>query len=250
MAFLLFFISFSVVGYQYQIKTIVIDAGHGGKDPGAVFNKNTKEKDITLKIALQLGQLMKRRLPQVNIVYTRKKDCFLPLFTRVDIAKRHKADLFISIHCNSSHNQEAYGTETYVMGLHKTKDNLSVAKKENAVVLMEKDYAKHYQGFDPKVPESYILFSLCQNSYGKNSLILAKNIEKQFHASKRFSRGVKQAGFLLLWSIPSPSVLIEVGFLSHKKEAKYLKSASGQRALANSILQGVLEYKKSIEQEG
>ncbi len=236
-----------MLGYQYKLKSIVIDAGHGGKDPGSIRGKNTKEKNITLKIALVLGKMLKKKLPNTKIIYTRTQDKFIPLYERAAIANKNKADLFISIHCNSAKNKDAYGTETYVMGLHKTKDNLSVAKKENAVVLMEKNYVKNYQGFNPKVPESYILFSLCQNSYNKNSLELAKNIEKQFQKSKRFSRGIKQAGFLLLWSVSSPSVLIEVGFLSNNKEVEYLKSIQGQKNIAKSILQGILDYKIKIE---
>jgi len=227
---------------KHKIKTIVIDAGHGGKDPGC-NGGDAKEKAITLKIALKLGQLIKDSLEDVKVIYTRDDDTFVELFERSAIANKNKADIFISIHCNANKNKDASGTETYAMGLHKSTGNLDVAKRENEAILKESDYEKNYDGFDPTSPEAHIMFSLYQNAYLDQSLVLASKIEKEFLNVKRQSRGVKQAGFLVLWKTTMPSILIETGFLSNPNERKFLSSDAGQKDMALSIFKAIKEYK-------
>lgn len=223
--------------------TVVIDAGHGGHDPGCQYG-GIQEKKITLGIALKLGKIIKENCKDVNVIYTRDKDVFVELWERADIANRNNADLFISVHVNANNSTVVYGTETYTMGLHKSDDNLDVAKRENAVVLMEDNYSKNYDGFDPNSPEATIIFSLFQNNYVNQSLRLASKIETQFKtANKRHSRGVKQAGFVVLWKTTMPSVLIETGFLSNATERKFLTSETGQTALATSIYRAFKEFK-------
>jgi N-acetylmuramoyl-L-alanine amidase len=241
--------SFSTVGVkQYQVKKIVIDAGHGGKDPGThgVFSE---EKDIALDVAKKLGGILNEYLPDVEVIYTRSDDRFIPLEKRADIANENGADLFISIHANalpgSSHT---HGTETYVMGTHKVEDNLNVARRENSVILMEEDFEERYAGYDPNAPESHILFALYQNAYLGNSLVLADKIESQFkHRVGRRSRGVKQAGFLVLWRTSMPSVLVELGFLTNPTEEKYLNDELGQTYVASGIFRAIRDYKNEIE---
>ncbi len=232
-----------------RVKTIVIDAGHGGKDPGCVYS-GAKEKEITLSIALKLGKLIKDSLKdEVKVFYTRMGDSFIELNERSKIANRNNADVFISIHCNHAKNHSAHGTETYVMGTHKDEGNLEVAKRENEAILLEDDYMEAYEGFDPNSPEAHILFSLYQNTFRDQSLLLAASIENFFKKRKETntSRGVKQAGFLVLWKTTMPSVLIETGFLSNTKERAYLNSGKGQNEVAESIFKAVLEYKSKIE---
>lgn len=192
--------SFSPAGLkEYRVKKIVIDAGHGGKDSGTIGSFSL-EKDVALEIALELGSIINKYIEDVEVIYTRHDDTFIGLENRANIANRNGADLFISIHCNAVDNEAVQGTETWVMGPHKTAGNLEVAKRENSVVLMEDNYEERYEGFDPTAPESHILFSLYQNAYIGNSLKLAQNIENQFKDRVgRNSRGVKQAGFLVLW---------------------------------------------------
>src|SRR6478735_8160694 len=224
--------------YDYKVKTIVIDAGHGGKDPGCLGN-NAREKDIALDIALKLGELIQHNIPDVKVVYTRKDDNFIELHERAGIANRHNADLFISIHVNSGPVGQ-YGTETYCMGLHKTESNLAVAQRENSSILMEKDKDTHYDGFDPTSPQSYIMFSLYQSATLNNSMALASKVESEFQTTlNRKSRGVKQAGFLVLWKTTMPSILIETGFLTNREEEKYLNSEKGQDEIAASVLQAI-----------
>jgi N-acetylmuramoyl-L-alanine amidase len=231
----------------YTVDKIVIDAGHGGKDTGTL-GKYSKEKTIALSIALKLGKIIKENLKDVEIIYTRDSDVFIPLDTRADHANKNSADLFVSIHANSEPGHNAQGTETWVMGLHTSDRNLEVAKKENSVILMEEDYQEKYEGFDPNSPESYILFSLYQNAYLGNSLNLAEKIEDQFkNRVRRYSRGVKQAGFIVLWKTAMPSVLIEVGFLSHNKEEHYLNDELGQTYLASGIFRAIRDYKEELE---
>jgi len=231
-----------------KIKCVVIDAGHGGHDPGAVSANKVKEKDITLKVALKLGKLIESNNSGVKVVYTRKTDVFVELHKRAAIANNNKADLFISIHCNSSKKSEPFGVETWVMGLHKSAANLEVAKKENGSILMEKDHAAKYDGFNPNSAEAYIIFSLFQNMYLNNSLSFANAIQNRFKNNlKLFDRGVKQAGFLVLYKTSMPSVLVEIGFLSNKKDEKYLAGAQGQESLVFSLYQAFLDYKSSIE---
>jgi N-acetylmuramoyl-L-alanine amidase len=246
---LLFLLSFEIHEQKSsQVKVIVIDAGHGGKDPGC-GGIYSREKDITLKIALQLGTLIESNLSDVKVIYTRKDDRFIELYDRAGIANRANADLFISIHVNSGPTH-LDGTETYCMGLHKSEQNLAVAQRENASILMEANQNQNYDGFDPNKPESYIMFSLYQNANLTNSTILAEKIEKEFSIyNKRKSRGVKQAGFLVLWKTTMPAVLIETGFLTHQEEENYLNSAKGNIEMAFAIYSAIEDYKAYIEAE-
>jgi N-acetylmuramoyl-L-alanine amidase len=184
------------------------------------------------------------------VIYTRKTDTLIPLFKRAEIANKNKADLFISIHVNANESSRVRGTETYVMGLHKSKSNLEVAKQENAAILYEEDYSKTYQGFDPNSAESYIIFSLMQNAYLEQSLDFASYIQKNFDQNTHLkNRGVKQAGFLVLYKTSMPRVLVEAGFLSNPDEEKYLNSEKGQKQLASSIYEAFKEYKQKLESE-
>ncbi len=223
-------------------RVVVIDAGHGGQDSGAV-GLNSKEKNIVLSIALKVGAYIEQNLPNVKVIYTRKTDVFIPLIERAEIANKNNADLFVSIHANSNTNTKAYGTDTYVMGLHKTQSNLEVAQKENSVIVLEDNYKSSYQGFDPNSAESYIIFSLMQNTFLDQSLNLAANIQDQFREqAQRKDRGVKQAGFLVLWTTTMPSVLIETGFISNPEEEQFLNSPQGQDYIAASIYRAIKTY--------
>ncbi len=230
-------------------KTVVIDAGHGGKDTGAVGNKS-KEKDLVLSISLLVGKYLESNLPNVDVIYTRKDDTFIPLRERANIANKNNADLFVSIHVNSNKSNKPYGTETYRMGAHKTQGNLEVAQKENAVIVYEEDYQLDYEGFDPNSTESYIMFSMMQNIHLFKSLSMASYIEDEFKTkAKRKSRGVKQAGFLVLWLTSMPSVLVECGFLSNAKEETYLLSTQNQEFLASAIYRAIKKYIIELEKE-
>jgi N-acetylmuramoyl-L-alanine amidase len=230
----------------YKIRTIVIDAGHGGHDTGCL-GSDSREKDIALKMALKLGKLIETNCPDVKVVYTRKTDVFIPLIERANIANRAKADLFICIHLNSG-PKSAFGAETFVMGLHKSDDNLNVAKRENAAILLEDNYEKNYDGFDPNSPEANIIFSLYQNQFMQQSLSFAAKIQKQFKEnSKRHARGVKQAGFLVLYKTAMPSVLIESGFLTNDGDQRFLNSDAGQASMASSIYRAFKSYKAELE---
>jgi len=232
---------------NYSINTVVIDPGHGGRDAGAM-GKIAKEKDIALAIALKLGTYIEENFPDVKVIYTRTEDVFVPLNERAEIANKNKADLFISIHLNGNKNTRAFGTETYVMGIHKTEGNLEVAKKENAAILYEEDYTTKYEGFDPHSAESYIIFSFLQNTYLEQSLNYAAFVENEFETrALRKSRGVKQAGFLVLWQTTMPSVLIEAGFITNPQEEKYLMSKEGQEYIASAIFRAFKNYKNTIE---
>jgi N-acetylmuramoyl-L-alanine amidase len=226
---------------------VVIDAGHGGHDPGAM-GKKAKEKNIALAIALKLGSYIKKNFPDVKVVYTRKTDVFVELYKRAKIANQAKADLFISIHCNSNKSSKPYGTETWVMGLHKSKANLAVAQKENAAILLEKDYEKTYNNFNPNSPQSYIAFSLFQSAFRDQSIDFATKVESEFkNRAQRHDRGVKEAGFLVLWKTTMPAVLIETGFVSNPAEEKFLMSEQGQDYLASAIYRAFKAYKKEME---
>jgi len=230
-----------------KVQRVVIDAGHGGHDPGAV-GKTSKEKDIVLAIALKTGKLINENLKDVEVIYTRKTDVFVELHRRARIANEAKADLFISIHCNANKSTSPFGSETYVMGLHRSDANLAVAQLENASILLEEDYHVQYEGFDPKSPEGYIFFSMLQNAYLDQSLYLASGVQKYFRDIVNFyDRGVKQAGFLLLYKTTMPSVLIEAGFISNAKEEKLLASEQGQNNIAKSIYNAIRDYKLSVE---
>lgn len=231
------------------IKVVVIDAGHGGKDTGA-RGKISREKDIVLDITLELARKIKTEMPDVKVILTRASDKFVELNERSNIANRRKADLFISIHCNSlpKNKTSPAGTETFVMGLHKTDENLEVAKRENASILLEKNYEEKYKGFNPNSPLAYIMLANRQNAYIASSLSFAGKIERQFkkHADRN-SRGVKQAGFMVLWQTAMPSVLVEAGFLSHSQEEKYLNSEDGQEQIAEAIFRAFKQYKEEVE---
>ncbi|MFA5329995.1 MAG: N-acetylmuramoyl-L-alanine amidase [Prolixibacteraceae bacterium] len=222
---------------------VVIDPGHGGKDPGAV-NKNVREKDVVLGVGQKLGKYITENFPDVKVIYTRNTDVFIPLIERSRIANKNKADLFISIHANTCGTPGTRGTETFVLGLHRSNENLDVAKKENSVILLEDDYKKTYQGFDPNSSESYIMFELVQDIYMDQSLSFADDIQRQLRSSSSSpNRGVKQAGFLVLRESSMPSVLIETGFISNQNEANYLKSDEGQRNIALSIFDAFRKFK-------
>ncbi len=230
-----------------KISVVVIDAGHGGKDPGALGDKIC-EKDVALCIALKLGGLIKRNIPDVKVIYTRETDVFIELFQRAEIANKNQADLFISIHANSNPSATPDGVETYFMGEAKTKENLEVAKKENDVILIEDNYSTKYEGYDPNSSESFIIFSLFQKAFQAQSLNFASYVQSQFKDhGKRVDRGVKQASFLVLWKTVMPSVLVEVGFVSNHNEGKFLKSNEGQEILATSIYRAFKKYKVDIE---
>lgn len=222
---------------------VVIDPGHGGKDPGAV-NKSIREKDIVLGVGLKLGKLITDFHPDVKVVYTRSTDVFVPLIERSRFANKNKADLFISIHANHCGTPSVRGTETFVLGLHRSNDNLEVAKKENSVILLEEDYRTTYEGFDPNLSESYIMFELVQDIYMDKSLSFADDVQQQFKTNfDRNSRGVKQAGFLVLRQTSMPSVLVEAGFLSNTTEANFMNSHQGQQQIAQSIFEAFRKYK-------
>lgn len=225
----------------------MIDAGHGGKDTGTI-GKKAKEKDVALRIALLLGGYIEKNLPGVKVIYTRKDDRFLELEERAAIANKARADLFICIHANANKNSKAHGTETYVMGLHKDEGNLEVAMRENSVILQEDNHEERYEGFDPKSTESYILMSISQSAYLEGSLSFAGKVESQFKGrAGRVSRGVKQAGFWVLWRTTMPSVLIETGFLSNGDEEQFLASENGQELIASGIYRAFKEYKAEVE---
>jgi N-acetylmuramoyl-L-alanine amidase len=227
---------------------VVIDPGHGGKDPGTVW-KNIHEKDIALSIALKLGNYIKKMLPDVKVIYTRQTDVFIDLDKRAPIANKNQADLFISIHVNSNEKStKPEGTETYFMGSTKSEENLEVATKENAVILMEDDYSTRYEGYNPNSPNSFILFSLLQNIHWKQSLRFADYVQNEVASlGKRTNRGVKQANFLVLWKTTVPSVLIETGFLSNEEDRKLLISEHGQETIASAIFRAFRNYKNGIE---
>jgi N-acetylmuramoyl-L-alanine amidase len=226
---------------------IVIDAGHGGKDPGALGSFSA-EKNITLAIALKTGSYIENNLKNVTVIYTRKTDTFIELKDRPDIANKNNADLFISIHANSTKSKTIQGTETFVMGPAKDQQNLEVAMKENEVILLESDHSTTYEGFDPKSPESYIMFSLMQNIFLKQSTSLASAIQSQYRGNiNRNDRGVKQAGFWVLFMTTMPSVLTETGFITHPDEEKYLNSKEGQDKIASSIFHACIDYIADIE---
>ncbi|MBQ6667836.1 MAG: N-acetylmuramoyl-L-alanine amidase [Bacteroidales bacterium] len=222
------------------IRTIVIDPGHGGHDPGAVGLSGSHESKVVLNVALRLGKLIQKQHPEVKVIYTRSTDVFIELYKRAEIANKNKADLFISIHCNTAANATAHGAETFVMGMDKTNANMAVAQKENAAILKETDYENNYEGFDPYSPESYIIFSLLQNAHLTQSTHFASSVQKCFtNDLHRNDRGVKQAPFLVLWRTTMPSVLIELGFLSHKEEEAYLLSEKGKNEMSQSIYKAV-----------
>ncbi len=241
---LCFFVNFSSA---QKVKTVVLDAGHGGHDTGAL-GKNSREKDITLAIVLKLGDYIRENMKDVEVILTRKDDTFVELYRRARIANENKADLFISVHCNSTKSVYAYGIETFVMGLHRSEANLAVAKAENAAILLEDDYVEKYDGFNPNSPEGNIFFSMMQNAFLDKSLEFAGSVQHQLVDVLHMpNRGVKQAGFLVLYKTAMPGVLIETGFISNPKEEKYLLSEKGQDEMAHAIYKALLNYKNQVE---
>lgn len=233
---------------KFTLKTIVIDAGHGGHDNGA-SGKHQKEKDMALAYSLRLGRYINNEYPEINVLYTRKTDKFVPLRERAQFANKNKADLFISIHCNGG-STTATGTETFVLGLHRNEDNLKVAMRENNSILLEDDYNQHYGSFDPTSPEAYILFNMHQSSHLDQSLDIAKHVEENFkNQTGKRSRGVKQAGFLVLRETTMPSILVETGFLTNEQDEQYMASEKGKNKIAHSIFLAVKEYKKALDKE-
>ncbi len=227
--------------------TLVIDAGHGGHDAGAI-GTYSKDKNINLNVALKVGELIRRNCPDVKLIYTRSTDKFVDLHERAAIANRAKADLFISIHTNALPNgRQAVGAETYSLGMARSSENLDVAKRENSVILYENDYQKRYAGFNPRSSESYIIFEFMQDQYMKQSVELARAIQNQYVKMGRQNKGVKQAGFLVLRETSMPSVLTELGFISTPSEEQYLNSAKGTDDMARSIYLGFLDYKESYQ---
>lgn len=233
-----------------RIRTVVIDAGHGGKDPGAIGSGRYKaaEKDIALNVSLLAGKYIKEAFPDVEVIYTREDDTFIELMERSLIANRAKADLFISIHCNANEKKEPIGSETYVMGLHKTEANMKVAMKENASILLEEGHELKYDGFNPSDPESMIALSIRQNIHLDHSLLFSSLVQKQFRDRVgRPDRGVKQAGFLVISYTTMPAVLVELGFLSNAAEEDFLQSSKGQDYMASAIYRAFKDYKGMME---
>ena len=229
------------------IRTVVIDAGHGGRDPGAV-GKNGKEKDIALAIALKVGTYIEENIPDVKVIYTRKTDVYVELHERANIANRAEADLFISIHVNAHPRASAYGTLTLVLGQHRADENFDVAVRENSVILLEEDYEITYEGFDPKSTESYIMFSVMQKTYFKQSIQFGDYVQDQFRErASRKDLGVREQGILVLAQTTMPGVLVETGFISNPEEEKYLLTQYGQEIIASAIYRGFKAYKEEID---
>jgi len=253
--FKIFFVASSILFFNIvkaqdkndNVDVIVIDAGHGGKDPGAI-GKKSKEKDITLALALKLGEYINDNLPDVKVIFTRSTDEFIELHRRSEIADENNADLFISIHVNASGAKSVKGTSTFVMGLNRSEKQLEVVKRENSVILIEDNYKKKYDGFDPNSPETEIIFSLYQNSYLEQSIKIAGLVQDQFkERAKRVNRDVRQAGLVVLWNCSMPSILVETGFITNAEEEKFLNSENGQAIIASSIYRAIKEYKNIVE---
>ncbi len=242
---------FSPAETTAKVFKVVIDAGHGGKDPGAVGPGKTKEKDVNLAIALKLGEQIASKHKDVEVIYTRKTDVFVPLIERTRIANKNKADLFISIHADAVAKQNAarvYGTSTFTLGTAKSKENLEVAKRENAVILMEEDYETSYQGFDPNSAESYIMFETLQETHQTQSIQFASYIQDEFRTrAKRHDRQVRQGPYLVLKTASMPAVLIETGFLSNTNEERFLASNDGRNKIATSIYHAFKDYKAAFD---
>jgi N-acetylmuramoyl-L-alanine amidase len=225
---------------------VVLDAGHGGRDPGKVGHNGIKEKTIALNIAMKVGKMLAKH-ENIKVIYTRKTDVLVGLWERGRIANRANADLFVSIHCNAHHTQ-AYGSETFVLGTHVNRQNFEVAKAENSVILLEENYETNYKGFDPNSPESVIGLTLMQEEYLDQSIQFASIIQDGFtNKLKRKNRGVKQAGFVVLHQTYMPSVLIETGFLTNKNEGPYLNSTKGQDQFSKSIYEGIIKYVEQLK---
>lgn len=234
----------------FEVKKVVIDAGHGGKDPGALGTRRYKntESDIALDVALKLKEYILKNYDNVEVIMTRKTDVFLELYERTVIANKAKADLFISIHCNTNGNTRAFGSETYVIGQHKFETSLEVAKRENQVIFLEDNYEKNYEGFDPNSPESTIGLGLMQQKFLEQSIFFADLVQDQFRDRvKRKDRGVKQAGYWVISRTIMPSVLVELGFLSNKREEDFLNTENGRVYMASAIYRAFKNYKIQME---
>lgn len=232
---------------QAKVNKVVLDPGHGGKDPGCVY-KNYYEKDVTLAIAKKLGEIMKANYPEVEVIYTRTGDKYVELAERGRIANRANADLFISIHVNSATNAAARGTSTHVMGMDKSGKNLEVAMRENDIIIYEDDYTTKYEGYNPGDPASYIMFSLMQYAYQDQSMMFAQTIQKHYKSDLPMpDRGTTQEPFLVLWRTSMPSVLTEVGFLSNQTDRSYITTSKGQSEAARSLFNAFSEYKSRVE---
>jgi len=251
-----------------KIKVIVIDAGHGGQD-GATHGAISKEKNVALAVALKLGKSIEERIPDVKVVYTRQTDVFVKLYERIGIANKEKADLFISIHCNSmplirqryviktANGKPVYGyrsipnpvtrgTETFVAGFGRMSEQ-DAAIRENASILLEKDYKKNYEGFDPKDPESYIIFSLMKNAFRDQSIKLASLVQDEYAKSGRINRGVQEKGLAVLQRAGMPAILTEIGFISNPEEEEFINSDAGQAEIVDNLVSAIIAYKKQIE---
>ncbi len=241
----------SVAVWAEKPYTVVLDAGHGGKDPGAV-GKFSKEKDLNLTLVLKMGELIAERYPDVKVVYTRSTDVFIPLQTRADIANKADADLFISIHTNSAESKAPSGVETFILGTDRMEANLDVAMRENAVMKLESDYKTTYQGFDPNSIDSYIMFELMQNSYMDQSLRFAEQVQQRFVGHlNRSDRGVRQAAFWVLLKTACPSILFEMGFISNPEEERYLNQPASMAQMANALVNafGAYTHKQAVRKE-
>jgi N-acetylmuramoyl-L-alanine amidase len=230
------------------VRTVVIDPGHGGKDPGAV-GANVYEKTINLSVALKFGKMIEEWFPDIKVLYTRTEDVFVDLLDRSNFANNNDADLFISIHANSTDKDRdiTSGNETWIMGLHKSEENLKVAMLENSSIRREENYETKYDGFDPSSPESYIMLSLLQDVYLEQSLQMAEFIQEEFQSGPiEKDRGVKQAGFIVLWMTAAPSVLIELGYISHPEEELLLIDEDNQQQMAECIFKAFKRYKETI----
>lgn len=231
--------------------TLVLDAGHGGKDPGAV-GKFSQEKDLNLKLVLEIGKLINEQYPDVKVVYTRSTDVFIPLQKRADIANKNNADLFISIHTNSAEKKEPRGVETFILGTDRMEANLDVAMRENAVMKLESDYQTTYQGFDPNSIDSYIMFELMQNSYMDQSLRFAEQVQQRFVGHlNRADRGVRQAAFWVLLKTACPSILFEMGFISNPEEERFMNEPASIAQMANALVNafGAYTHKQAVRKE-
>lgn len=237
---------FVVIGLEAKDFTVVIDAGHGGKDPGAISaNKKLYEKDVTLKVALMVGESIKKNHPEVKVLYTRKTDVFVGLNDRARMANKANADLFISIHTNAAKNRTAKGAETYTLGIEeeRTERNLEIAKRENGVIFLEDNHEKTYANFNPNSPESYIIFEYMQSEFVKESIHMAQYVQEHLASdANRHDRGVRQAGFLVLNATSMPSILVELGYISNAEDAKYLASESGQKRMSRCISEAFDKY--------
>ena len=237
---------FVVIGLEAKDFTVVIDAGHGGKDPGAISaNKKLYEKEVTLKVALMVGENIKKNHPEVKVLYTRKTDVFVGLNDRARMANKANADLFISIHTNAAQNRTAKGAETYTLGIEeeRTERNLEIAKRENGVIFLEDNHEKTYANFNPNSPESYIIFEYMQSEFVKESIHIAQYVQEHLTIdANRHDRGVRQAGFLVLNATSMPSILVELGYISNTEDAKYLGSDTGQKRMSRCISEAFDKY--------